>query len=203
MRVIALVFAVATGILTLLGFFVPLLAGARNLLLGWAVILAGVAAIVGVFNLVLVHGTRIRNKERGAGVSAVLLVSLFATFIIGLLLGPDHAAMLLLVNTILVPAEATLMALLAVSLIYGSIRLLGNRFTLMSGVFLGTALLMLVASATLPFGEIGILSSYVRPWFQHVLGLGGARGLLIGVALGTLLTGLRVLVGADRPYEGG
>jgi len=29
---------------------------------------------------------------------------------------------------------------------------------------------------------------------------GGARGLLIGVALGTLLTGLRILFGIDRPY---
>jgi hypothetical protein len=202
-RLIALIFAVATGILTLLGFFIPSLAGVKNLLLGWAMILAGVATLVGVFNLVLVHGTRIHNKERGAGGSVVLLVSLFATLMFGLMLGPDHATTRLFVNTIIVPAESTLMALLAVSLIYGSIRLLRNRLTLMSGVFLGTALLMLAASATLPFGEIGVLSSYVRPWFLHVLGLGGARGLLIGVALGTLLTGLRVLVGADRPYEGG
>jgi len=32
--------------------------------------------------------------------------------------------------------------------------------------------------------------------------LGGARGILIGVALGSLLTGLRVLFGFDRPYGG-
>ena len=35
-----------------------------------------------------------------------------------------------------------------------------------------------------------------------MLSRGGARGLLIGIALGTLLTGLRVLFGVDRPYGG-
>ena len=72
----------------------------------------------------------------------------------------------------------------------------------MSIVFIATALLMLVASATLPFGEVGALNDFLRPWFQHVLALGGARGILIGVALGTLTTGLRVLLGNERPYGG-
>jgi hypothetical protein len=52
----------------------------------------------------------------------------------------------------------------------------------------------------LPFGEITPLNDFIRPWIQQVLALGGARGILIGVALGTLTTGLRVLFGADRPY---
>jgi hypothetical protein len=61
---------------------------------------------------------------------------------------------------------------------------------------------MLLASATLPFGEIAVLTAFIRPWVQHILALGGARGILIGVALGTLVTGLRVIVGAHRPYQG-
>jgi len=42
----------------------------------------------------------------------------------------------------------------------------------------------------------------VRPWISQVWALGGARGILIGVGLGALLTGLRVLFGIDRPYGG-
>jgi prolyl-tRNA editing enzyme YbaK/EbsC (Cys-tRNA(Pro) deacylase) len=38
--------------------------------------------------------------------------------------------------------------------------------------------------------------------FLEMFSSGGARGLLIGIALGTLLTGLRVLFGVDRPYGG-
>jgi hypothetical protein len=34
------------------------------------------------------------------------------------------------------------------------------------------------------------------------LPVAGARGILLGVALGSLTTGLRILIGADRPYSG-
>ncbi|HEX2696979.1 MAG TPA: hypothetical protein VHM28_04675 [Anaerolineales bacterium] len=202
MRILALIFAVATGLFVLLGYFIPSLAPIQSILLNWAIILAGSAAIVGVFNLISVHGTKITRREKGSIYSALLLISLFATFLFGIVLGPDHPTMRLLVDAVIVPVEATLMALLAVTLLYASIRLLHRRTNLMSIVFLISAMLMLVASATLPFGEIGPLSNFIRPWFQHVLALGGARGILIGVALGTLMTGLRVIFGADRPYGG-
>lgn len=200
MRIIALVLAVVTGLTVLVGYFVPGLAPVQAILLNWTIILAGAATLVGILNLVLVHGTKIAQREKGGIYSAVLLLCLFATFVFGLVLGPDHPGMRLLVNAVIVPVEATLMALLAVTLLYASIRLLRRRTNTMSVIFLGTALLMLVASATLPFGEVGALNNFLRPWFQHVLSMGGARGILIGVALGTLTTGLRVLLGADRPY---
>ena len=203
MRIVALIFAVVAGLLVLGGYFVPPLKEVQAILLNWAIILAGTATIVGIFNLILVHGTRVHNREKGNAYSAILLICLFATFIFGLILGPGSVHMRRLVTAIVVPAESSLMALLAVSLVYGCIRLMRRRANLMSVIFLATAILMLIASATLPFGEVAALNTFVRPWFQHVLGLGGARGLLIGVALGTLVTGLRVLIGADRPYEGG
>jgi len=203
MRAVALVFAVVAGLLILAGYFVAPLGALQSVLLNWTIIVVGAATIVGVFNLILVHATRIHKQEKGSVYSGILLVSLFAAFIFGLALGPDHPEMRRLVNTIVVPAESSLMAMLAVSLLYGCMRLLRRRANLMSVVFLATAVLMLVASATLPFGEGGVLNDFVRPWFHHVLALGGARGLLMGVGLGTLVTGLRVLIGADRPYEGG
>jgi hypothetical protein len=200
MEIIALVFAVLTGLMVLAGYFVPALAGIQGLLLSWAIILAGAAAVVGVFNLILVHSNKISNRQKGSGYSAVLLVCLFATFLFGLAIGPDHPDMRALLNATVVPVESTLMALLAVSLLYATVRLLRRRASVMSFVFIATAVLMLLASASSPFGEIGALSNFLRPWFQHVLAMGGARGLLIGVALGTLTTGLRILIGADRPY---
>jgi hypothetical protein len=202
MRTVALLLAVVTGLVVLAGYFIPALIPFQSALLNWAIILAGTAALVGVFNLILVHGNKITKREKGSVYSALLLVSLVATLLFGLVLGPDHPNMRLLVDTVIVPVEAMLMALLAVTLLYASIRLLRRRTDLMSIVFLLTAVLMLAASATLPFSEINPLNNFIRPWFQHVLALGGARGILIGVALGTLTTGLRVLFGADRPYGG-
>ena len=94
------------------------------------------------------------------------------------------------------------MALLSVTLLYAAIRLLRRRPDVMSIVFLLVAAVMLAASATLPFGEVTLFSGVLRPWVADVLALGGTRGLLIGIALGTLTTGLRVVFGADRPYGG-
>lgn len=202
MRIVALVLAVLVGLIVLVGYFIPALAPLQNILLNWAIILAGSAALVGVLNLILVHGTKISQREKGTVYSSILLVCLFATLLFGLVLGPDNTNIRLLVNAVIIPVEASLMALLAVTLVYASVRLLRRRANLMSVLFLATALLMLVGSATLPFGEIGALNNFLRPWFQHVLALGGARGILIGVALGTLTTSLRVLFGADRPYGG-
>lgn len=202
MRVVALVLAILSGVIVLAGYFVPALAGIQTILLSWTIILAGTATVVGVFNLILVHGNKITKREKGSVYSALLLISLFATFLFGIGLGPDNPNMQMLFNAIIVPVESTLMALLAVTLLYAGIRLLRRRTDLMSIVFLLTAVLMLFASATLPFGEISPLNNWVRPWVQQVLALGGTRGILIGVALGTLTTGLRVLFGADRPYGG-
>jgi hypothetical protein len=197
-----LAFAVLSGLVVLAGYFVPALRNVQQLMLDWAIILAGAATIVGVFNLVLVHGRKIQRREKGGAYSGILLVSLFATFVLGLVLGPDHPHIRRLVSSVIVPAESSLMGLLAVTLIAGGMRLLRRQANLITIVFLATAILMLLGSATLPFGEVGALTTLLRPWFQHVLGLGGARGILVGMALATIVTGLRVLIGAHRPYEG-
>jgi len=95
------------------------------------------------------------------------------------------------------------MAVLAVTLTYASIRMLRRRLNILGFVFLGTALIILLGTAPMPFiGDVPIMSDLVRPFVAQVLAAGGARGILIGVALGTLTIGLRILFGADRPYGG-
>lgn len=203
MRLLTALVAVSIGLLVLAGYFVPALAGIQLTLLSWAMILAGAAALFGVFNLISVHGEKILRREKGGLYSAVLIVSVFATFVFALFLGPDHSAIQLLVKGIILPAEAALMAILTVTLLYAAVRLPRRRVDVMNVVFLATALLILLGSATLlPFGEIPLFGTVLQPWVSNVLSMGGARGILIGVALGTLTTGLRVLLAIDRPYGG-
>jgi hypothetical protein len=105
-------------------------------------------------------------------------------------------------DAIIVPVEASLMAILAVTLVYASIRLLRRRVDVMSVLFLAVAVLVLFATMPIPLGMIpGNLDQSILGFLGMFSG-GGARGLLIGIALGTLLTGLRVLFGIDRPYGG-
>jgi hypothetical protein len=202
MRVFTAVIAIATGILVLGGYFFAELANVQMLLLNWAIILAGVAALVGTFNLLAVHAEKVRRGEKGGVYSAILVIVMSATLIFGIILRPDHSAMQIVFKGIILPAEAALMALLTVSLIYAAIRLLRRRADAMGIAFIVTAIIILLGSATLPSGDIPLVGTLIRPWITQILALGGARGILIGVALGALTTGLRVLFGADRPYGG-
>lgn len=202
MRVFTAVMAIAVGILILGGYFFPALAEVQTLLLNWAVILAGFAALVGIFNLIAVHTDKIRRGEKGSVYSALLVIGLVATLLFGMILRPDNSTMKIVMNGIILPSEAALMGVLTISLLYAAIRLLRRRADMMGIIFLITAALLMLGSATLPFGNIPLIGTLLRPWVTQILALGGARGILIGVALGTLTTGLRVLFGADRPYGG-
>lgn len=200
--------AIAFGLLTLLGYFFinPVLTGLRLLLLDLAVILAGFAVFIGVANLINVHSKKIRRKEKNSSYSSLLIFALVITFLLGLAAHFVSAANPIFswtFNYIQLPVEASLMAILAVTLILAAVRLLRRRFHWMSVVFLVTALLIIFGTVSLPLvGEVPGLSSLVRPLISQVLAASGARGILLGVGLGTLAMGLRVLFGADRPYGG-
>jgi hypothetical protein len=205
MRVVTVFIAVLSGLVVLAGYYLqglfPPLKGIQTQLLNAAITLAGVAALVGISNLIAVHSGRARRGEKGGIYSALLVVSLFGTFVLGLILRPGHIAMQEVMKGIIIPVEAALMGVLTISLLYAAIRLLRRRADVTSILFLLTAAIILFGSATLPFGDIPLLGDFAR-WVTQVWALGGMRGILIGVALGTLLTGLRVLFGADRPYGG-
>jgi hypothetical protein len=200
--------AILCGLVVLAGYFVKLefLVNASNTLVQWAVILTAFAVLLGIFNLLIVHLGKARHKEKGALYSLILIFAMLVTFVIGLLspyLGMISPAFDFTFRAIQLPVEASLMALLAVTLTYGSIRLLRRRLSIFSVIFLVTALLILLGTAPLPFiGAAPLLGDTLRPAISQVLAASGARGILIGVALGALTTGLRVLFGVDRPYGG-
>jgi hypothetical protein len=204
MRIIAAGIAIAFGLLVLLGYFIPipLLLEVRLVLVQWAIILAAVAVLVGVLNLLGVHWHKIRTRQKSMAYSFLLIVSLFATAVLGMFVGTNNSTLDFFLEGIIIPAEAALMALLAVTLIYASARLLRRRVDIMTFIFLGVAVVILLAAAPLPFGKIPLLSDLVLPWLTQVFAAAGSRGILIGVALGALTTGLRVLFGIDRPYGG-
>jgi hypothetical protein len=200
--------AIASGVLVLAGYFFAqkadgqpsLLIDIRLTLLNWAIILAGFAIFIGILSMFQVHFKKIQKKEKGSVYSLLLIISLAATFLFGLV-KPGQVEIVF--TTVQLPVEASLMALLTVTLTYASIRLLRRRLNLLSIIFLVTALLILIGTAPLPFlGDLPGFSDWVRPFIAQVMAAAGARGILIGVALGTLTTGLRILLGADRPYGG-
>jgi hypothetical protein len=202
MRVVTAAFAIAAGLIVLFGYFYPdQLESLRIVLLDWAIIIAAMAVLIGIYNLVAVQMEKIRTRQKGGLYGGLLVIALILTFGLGLILGPDHPYMHLTVDAIIVPVEASLMAILAVTLIYASIRLLRRRLDVTSVLFLAVAVIFLIAIVPIPFGGVSALQDFILE-VAGMFSRGGARGLLIGIALGTLLTGLRVLFGIDRPYGG-
>jgi len=196
--------AIVSGVVVLLGYFIdlPWLRDLRLLLVDWAVILAAVALLVGVLNLIRVHWKRFRASQKGSANSLVLIISILVTLlIIGAWGGPTTTGSMWIYNYILVPIEASLLALLAVVLIYAFARMFNRKITIPVLVFAGVVLFVLVGAFTYPGLNIPLLVE-LRAWLTQVWALAGMRGILLGVALGTIATGLRILLGSDRPYGG-
>lgn len=205
------------GIVVLLGYFfgtrpdgsMNMLGALRNFFLQGAMIWAAVALIVGMTNLIAVHLRRIR-QNRHSGYSFVLLLSLLITLCVGIydilqthLTGAFNFQRLGWVfRYVQLPLETSLMAVLTVTLTYAAAQLLSRRLSLFSIVFIGVVLFLLIASIPL----VAVYAPYLtdlRAWVLNVVTVAGTRGLLLGIGLGTIATGLRILIAVDRPYGGG
>jgi hypothetical protein len=196
--------AVIVGVLILLGYFIPFepLANLQQVLLQWAIILAAFALLVGVLNLLGVHWNRIKRNQPGSFYSMVVIVALIVTGMVGLVFTPTGDWSLWVFNNIQMPIEISLMALLSVFFLYAGVRLLRRRFNTLSIVFILTAVVVLLGTAPLFFLEDVAALTTMRDYLVQVFALGGGRGILLGVALGTIVTGVRILTGTERPYSG-
>ena len=205
---------------TLLTYLVPGLSNFRARLVELAVIVAAFAMLLGVVNLLHVHGTNILRR-RGWFYSLVLLLSFVGVLLVALFdlvlslnrvpaatlaqQAASGAAMTLVYQYILIPIQASLTALLPFFLAFAAYRALRMRRTIGSTlsalVFLITAVVVLLGQ--LPLSNlpplVGKGLGTARDAVIGVLAMAGMRGILLGVALGIVATALRVLVLADRP----
>lgn len=196
------VVAVVVGLVVLLGSLLPIVALApiRAELLRGAAVVAAFAMVLAFANVLRVHFGRViakQAKQRFA--SLILLVSATTSFVLVLLQGPDGIVSQAIVEGVLIPGQSALLALTAVTLVLAGARLLRTRRHLSSVLFLAVALVVLLTTVPLIYPEI--LGTVMQ--FVNAVATGGMRGLLIGVALGTVITGLRIILGIDRPHSGG
>jgi hypothetical protein len=68
-----------------------------------------------------------------------------------------------------------------------------------SAVLFTLALLVILVGA-LPLAQVGWLTQF-RNWLLAIPVSAGARGILLGIALATVVTAVRVLIGQDRSYR--
>ena len=201
--------AIGVGIIVLAGYFIPSITNIRFALLRTGLVLAAVALLVGIINLLTVHFKKMGADNENSGYSLILVIALLLTLVIGIidmvqsyLLGHPNFLMTNWIFTyIQLPIETSLLAVTAVSLTYAAASILRKRMDIFSITFFFVILLVLLGSFSIPPTTLPFLH-VIRDWIVRVPALGGARGLLLGIALGTITTGIRILMGADRPYGG-
>lgn len=196
------VVAVIFGMIVLLGFLVPIptFQSLRMLVVQWAAVLGAFALLLAYGNLLRVHTDRLfgrASKQRIA--SLLLIVAAIGSLVLVLAEGPESTLSQTLIQAVLVPGQSALLAVTGVTLILGGMQLFKAQRNIYAAVFLIVAAFVLLV--TIPMISSPILSGIRR--LVHAAATGSIRGLLLGVTLGIILTGLRIILGIDRPHSGG
>jgi len=200
-RILPTILAMLAGILILLGYLlpVPLLATLRDvILLRWAVVLAAFALIVAYLSLLRVHLLRLTSVRKKKFTSLLVIVSALGTLALVLVQGVEGVWTQQVLNAVLIPGESALLALTAVTLIVAGMRILRARRTAGAIIFVVAAGIILLT--TVAYSVYPDILAMLRQGVD-TLATAGMRGIVMGVALGVTLTGLRILLGIDRPHS--
>jgi len=196
------VLAVVCGLTVLLGYLlpIPILVTIRTPLVRGAAVLGSFALVLAYGNVIKVHLSRIfQQQAKNRIASVVLLASAAASLALVLVMGADGAVVQTIVRSVLIPGESALLAITAVTLVLTGMGLLSTRKHVNSVLFIAVAALSLFSAIPVVFPRV--LQIILE--FVDAAAIGGMRGLLLGVVLGTVVTGLRIILGIDRPHSGG
>lgn len=203
-RALPLIVAILAGVFVLIALIYPVsLGGHLNLVLTWSIVVGTMGVLVAIAYLFVAQWRQLIRGKRGSLYSFVFVSVFLFSLAGGLVLGVDHAGYREWIAGIQKPLELSLMGLLALVLTRSVVQFFHargwNLLTLSFGI---SALLFLVVS-------LGFLQSLDNPQLVIVLNtvqrlpIIGARGLLLGLGIGALVLGLRVLTGQKKPWGNG
>lgn len=190
--------AVLSGVIILIGTLIPNspVAEYRGLLIEWATLLGAFAMLIAYTSVIRANLSAIKEKKPSRISNGIVMVSALLTLLIIVVFGESHPVSTLVFSTILVPGNSALFALTAITLITAGMRIFGTRRDMQSLVFIVSAVITLFAAVPLGIGLIDTLMAWV-----DTIALAGMRGVLIGVILGVILAGIRVIMGFDRSHS--
>lgn len=207
--VLATAIAIAVGLIVLLSYFFEggALLALRLVLVDWAITLAGLAVLVGILNLILVHIRRVDGFLKGWPYSLLTVLAALFTIVLGIIEATLSSSAILYgqgsythlaFQGIVVASQAAIASLILFALVAAAVRMFRTQPNGWTGLFLAALLVVLIG--WLPFREMLPVAAF-REWVLAVPVTAGARGILIGVALGTVVIGLRILTGQERPFK--
>jgi hypothetical protein len=176
-------------------------------------IIAAFALVLGLGSLLKVHFDKIQRKRENWPYSYILIAGFLVTSIIGLFGGRTGEGILptsigsfefhtqVLFENIIVPLGSTMFALLAFFMASASYRAFRAR-SLEATLLLVTAFIVMLG--LLPLGDR--ISHHLPPfvqWIMNVPNVASKRGIGFGIALGSIATALKIILGIERSWLGG
>lgn len=216
-RLIATLIAGVAGLIVLVDFTarVPPFDALSRTVVEWAALLGALALLVGLLSVAGGHLSRVLRRSPDWGYSLLLLAAMLLVIIGGTVIGPTPTAdgglgfvlfpqslveqpVRLLFRALYQPLAASFLALLTFFSLSAALRALRRRTAEAAVIVTVSAVVLIVAA--LPQIQTATAIGQVVSWVESYVALAGARGLLIGAALGAVIAGVRVLLGFDQPY---
>jgi hypothetical protein len=216
-REIPLLLTAIVGSIFFVQFFVPHypMDFLANMLTDWFSIIAAAAIWLGALNLLRVSAEKIYKKDKDWFFAAVTIASFLLIVIVGFFFSGGRSFQETgtrfdwIYLNIYTPLMATMFAMLAFFVASASYRAFRARNAQATVLLLAAFIVMLGRT---PFGDwlssilflpkgwgISNLSNIIMNYFN----VAGQRAIMIGIALGTVSTSLRIILGIERTYLGG
>jgi hypothetical protein len=176
-------------------------------LLAWGTVLFSVAFLLGIGNLVRISLKQISTGHPDRYYKALLLVMLLGYLGVGIaeihgffgITEGDNLRRDWIYNRIFQPLQSTMFSLLAFYIASAAFRAFRARSM--------EATLLLVAGAVVMLGQVPLgdelTGGYASRWLAFLMSYvnaAGQKAIIVGAALGTLATGLRIVLGLERSY---
>jgi hypothetical protein len=203
------------GIIYIVQFFVPHrpFSGMQDILTDWVSIIAAFAIWLGALNLMKVSGDKVYRKEKGAVYALIIIASFLLMSVIGFFFSggarfqDPGTPFDWMYQNVYNPLSATMFAMLAFYVASASYRAFRARNREATLLLLAGFLVMLgrvpVGDAIMGFLPEGYRLSNLSDWIMNVPNKAGQRAIMIGIALGTVSTSLRLILGIERSHLGG
>jgi hypothetical protein len=212
-RLILVIVTLSVGAIVLLSYLFEsdVLMLLRGVFVEWSVIVIAFTLFLGVLNVLRAHAQRIQHMQ-GTTYSVILIFSFLLVFVPGIMpadrvpafvqgfVGPAGSIVGFVYQNIQRPLQAALFSLMAFFIATAAWRAFRVRSPASLVMFIAT-LLVLLGSIKIDIGQGWGLVTETKDWALSVPVMAGARGILLGIVLGTIVTGLRLLSGVDRPYS--
>jgi hypothetical protein len=201
-REIPLAITFVAGIIYVISYYfqVPVFLTMKQALDNWVLIVAAFGCLLGIINLTRLHSRRISSRRQNWWRSALLLVALWVTLLVGVIGGHQGAPFRYIYDNFVVPLDGSMYAILVFYIGSASYRAFRAR-NIEATILLISGVLVMLGQA--PIGAaISDAFPVASAWILDIPNAAGMRGIILGASIGAVSQALRILLGIERRHLG-